>query len=513
METIAPVIPGFDPVRELGSGGSASVWLATDRATGNRCAVKCLTEAPVGTEPMDAEASLLREVHMLSGLDHEHLVKVHGVVRLEGGFAGRLGVVMDYAAGGSLGQLVSSRGRLSVGETVTILTPLAQAVAYLHRQGVTHSDVSPGNVLFTAQGKPLLADLGMSRTVGDADAVPDQGTPGFEDPSPVVQADAETARGVGPGAVAPLQPGRDTYALAAVAWYCLTGSAPDASARRPPLALLVPEVPSALVAAIEAGLHPDPRQRPPAGELGTAIFRSAAPSAVDLSGSVDASVIPELATRRRTQRPSKHRGPWLVVDRFGARFKRRLHGAGPNLPGRRRRAVIAVLVLATLALAVPAITEWWADTGAVQTRGTASAEEPQGEDLGNIRSPAPEEALLALSALRDTALATGRPELLEEVNAKGSPAAAADAKVRDELRASGVALMGFATYLSSMRLEDGATPDRASIAVTVRASAYEERNASGQTVRAHATGEAQALRLILVRTDGAWRISEILPAA
>jgi hypothetical protein len=42
-----------------------------------------------------------------------------------------------------------------VGETVTVLTPVAQALAYLHGQGFTHADVSPGNVLFTAHGKEL----------------------------------------------------------------------------------------------------------------------------------------------------------------------------------------------------------------------------------------------------------------------------------------------------------------------------------------------------------------------
>ena len=79
-----------------------------------------------------------------------------------------LGLIMDYAAGGSLGQLVAGRGRLGPGETVTVLTPIAQALAYLHGQGFTHGDVSPGNVLFTAHGKPLLADLGVARMVADA---------------------------------------------------------------------------------------------------------------------------------------------------------------------------------------------------------------------------------------------------------------------------------------------------------------------------------------------------------
>ena len=124
-----------------------------------------------------------------------------------------LGLIMDYAAGGSLGQLVAGRGKLGPGETVTVLTPIAQALAYLHGQGFTHGDVSPGNVLFTAHGKPLLADLGVARMVADAAAVADAGTEGFRDPAPV---DAVRAG---------LQPERDVYSLAALGWYCLTGRA------------------------------------------------------------------------------------------------------------------------------------------------------------------------------------------------------------------------------------------------------------------------------------------------
>ena len=135
---------------------------------------------------------------------------------------------MDYAAGGSLAQLVNCRGALSVGEAVTVLTPLAQVLGYLHGKGFMHSDVAPCNVLFAAHGKPLLADLGISRMVGDAAATFPAGTDGFVDPAPV------------DGLRAGLQPERDVYSAAAVGWYCLTGKAPEPGPSRPPLSLLVP---------------------------------------------------------------------------------------------------------------------------------------------------------------------------------------------------------------------------------------------------------------------------------
>jgi hypothetical protein len=95
-----------------------------------------------------------------------------------------------------------------------------------------------------------------------------------------------------------LQPERDVYSVAALGWYCLTGEAPARTSARPPLPLILPDVPAELAAALEAGLSEDRRRRPAAFELATAVYRSAAPLPVDLAGSVHPTVLPELLTRR-----------------------------------------------------------------------------------------------------------------------------------------------------------------------------------------------------------------------
>src|SRR6478735_6291347 len=323
----APVVGGYSACRRLGRGGSAEVWLVSQDSTGVKFALKCFGRPPGGGDPgsgepgsgfMAREEDVRRELLVMSVLDHEHLVKAHGVVSVEQPGRtdvpgrtvepgrGSFGLLMDYAAGGSLQQLVRARGTLSVGETVTVLTPIAQVLGYLHGKGFTHSDVAPGNVLFTAHGKPMLADLGVARMVGDANGVPDRHTDGFADPAPV---DAVRAG---------LQPERDVYAAAALGWYCLTGQPPPPSAARPPLSLLVPDVPAELAAALEAGLSDDRRRRPAAAELATTVYRSAAAFPVDLSRSVHDSVLPELLTRRPVPPP-------------GGRLRKRLLAWGRRL--------------------------------------------------------------------------------------------------------------------------------------------------------------------------------------
>ncbi|MCU1531073.1 MAG: serine/threonine protein kinase [Arthrobacter sp.] len=551
-----PEVAGYDVGRQLGRGGNAAVWLVTEQATGRDFALKCF---PSGDRPPpkdgdqdgDAEAGMRREVRILSALDHEHLVKAHSVVRLAG--AG-LGLVLDHAAGGSLAELLAGRGRLGAAETVTVLTPIAQALAYLHGHGFTHGDVSPGNVLFTAHGKPLLADLGVARMVADSSGVSEAGTEGFRDPAPV---DAVRAG---------LQPERDVYSLAAVGWYCLTGRAPGRSAQRPPLPLLVPEVPAALAAALEAGLNEDRRQRPGAAELAAAVYRSAEAAPVDLSVSVHPTVLPQLLTRRALPRSARERSAerlrgWLrrtgtrraAVSRRAAAARHSAGGSGflrRRGPARRGgyRALstgcalggAAVAVLAGAWLIAGGRLPWTfpdfgpSDSTAHASQGdmeggtpgapdAAAAEPPAGgePDPGAVAvspelrslldSADPEDAVRGLAGLRSLALSSSDFGLLAEVNVPASPAALTDGRISSRLTESGHVLAGFSTTLT--RVEDSAdsSPARAVVAITAASSPYQERDAAGSVVAEAAAGGELRMRLVLVPVDGRWRIQDILP--
>jgi serine/threonine protein kinase len=556
-----PSVPGYEVGRRLGSGGSATVWLATEKSTGRELALKCF--APGGGaegQGTDPETEMRREVRILSALDHDHLVRAHAVVRLdrarEDAADGRRGVglVLDYAAGGSLAALVAGRGRLSAGETVTVLAPIAQALAYLHARGFTHGDVAPGNVLFTAHGKPLLADLGVARMVADATTAAEHGTDGFRDPAPV---DAVRAG---------LQPERDIYSLAALGWYCLSGRAPEPGDQRPPLPLLVPGVPAALAAALEAGLREDRRLRPTAAELATAVYHSATAQPVDLSGSVHPTVIPELLTRRalprspRELRAARLRGwtrhftrrirrkPGAVPVREALRARPAArHAAGRGVDGRRgdglRRAGITGAGRRVVRLAAPVLALMlvlagaWLLAGArlpspfPSTPGPGAEQPADGPAPGPpergpqapvparvppdiealLRSEDPDEAVRGLARLRALAFNSGDLGLLDKVNAPASPAAAADGRIGARLRESGHVLTGFSTVLTAVERSTDSGPLRTVLAVSVTQSAYQERDAWGALVAEAGAGNEQRLRLVLVPVDGRWRIQEILP--
>ncbi|MGX5718253.1 serine/threonine-protein kinase [Arthrobacter sp. MAHUQ-56] len=580
----APDVPGYDVGRLLGRGGSADVWLAREQRTGRDVALKCFRTAGsrVGSAHI-TEDEMRREIRILSVLDHPHLIRAHDAIRLPG--SGNAALTMDYAAGGSLAQLVGARGRISVGETITVLTPIAQALGYLHGKGFTHSDVAPGNVLFTGQGKPMLSDVGVARMIGDPGSTERSGTRGFLDPAPV---DAMRAG---------LQPERDVYAAAALGWFCLTGEAPGRTADRPPLALMVPGVPKELAQALEAGLHEDRRQRPTATALATAVYRSAAPMPVDLADAVHPSVIPELVTRRHDPEES---APWFSgklrgMIRRGGMFRRAATShlarrtptaqgmavlpfpqASPTGPRRGRHAdsrargpawsaarVLSGAAVPVVAAAVGAGIWWlWAVTGTEPgeaaggsrpapaaplvagpggtddtggTHGTGGADGTGAGDVttgkGNRTAPArtaaaridiarqqarstdPLQAVTGMAALRDHALDSGSLELLEGINAPGSPAAAADQRLAARLDGAGLRLAGFTSTVSELSVDDGATGEHAVVRLTSATSGYRTVDAAGTEVAAGTPGPAQRLSLVLVRVDGQWRISDILPGS
>ncbi len=150
-------IDGYRLRRPLGSGSVGTVWLARDLTSGRPVAIKRVPAASVpGAEAFRRDLALAR------GLGHRHAVRL-----LEVRQAGReWQLVCEYVGAGSLTDLLQRRGPLSTGELVTLLSPLAQALAAAHQRGLQHGHLGAGDVLLTADGRPQLADLGLRSTTG-----------------------------------------------------------------------------------------------------------------------------------------------------------------------------------------------------------------------------------------------------------------------------------------------------------------------------------------------------------
>jgi serine/threonine-protein kinase len=196
--------------RELGHGGMATVFLATERKHRRKVAIKMLhadIAASVGAE------RFLREIGILARLSHPHIVPL-----IDSGDAeGTPYWVSPFVPGGSLRDRLEREHRLSVGDAVAIAREVAMALDYAHRNGVVHRDVKPENILF-ADGHAVLADFGVARTTSSADtdvvteAGTALGTPAYMSPE---QASGDT-----------LGAPSDIYSLAWVVYEMLAGEPP-----------------------------------------------------------------------------------------------------------------------------------------------------------------------------------------------------------------------------------------------------------------------------------------------
>ena len=140
----------------LGEGGMGEVYLASDRKTGKKVAIKVLSRQ-LSSRP-EALERFRREAETLRKLDHPNIVKLVDAFEREGQYE----IVMEYIPSGSLHDLLK-RGTLPIDRARQISLELCDALIRSHHLGIVHRDLKPENVLMAEDGTPKLADFGVAR--------------------------------------------------------------------------------------------------------------------------------------------------------------------------------------------------------------------------------------------------------------------------------------------------------------------------------------------------------------
>lgn len=495
---LPPRVRGYTVERLLGQGSTGFVWQARATGSGARVALK-----RIAVRNAEQSRRAQDEAGLLAALDHPNLVRLHAVVPADDAVV----LVLDLAEGGSLADLLAARGRLAPGEVITALAPIAAALAYLHDEHVVHGDVSPGNILFTAGGVALLADVGVARLTGvRADPY---ATPAYVDPA------------VAAGSVAAAQ--SDVFMLGAVALHALTGTAPwpgpDANAALAAAAagdlddiaerLTAAGVEPAMAAPVCRALAVDPHRRGTAADLALDLAHGGQAVAVELaagSGPIRSGprhaadptpptrmvaprprpVIPH-PTRRRRPRPSTLAATAVAL----------LVAAGltVGLAGRAREHESA------RAARVSVLPRPEVETSTVRSahRGapaTSSSPVPRPAD--------PLVELDRLDALRARAFARGDPGLLRRVYLPGR-LLRADATQLTRLVPTGCGLTGVRSQFVPVATRHQADRD----VLTVTATLHSSRLVCAGHARGTAPGTAPTrLTIALVRTNAGVRIAD-----
>ena len=196
--------------RELGRGGMATVFLATDVRHERRVAIKVLhpdLAATIGAERFE------REIKLAAKLQHPHILGLIDSGQANGLFY----YVMPFIEGESVRDKLDREKQLSVDEAIQITLEVADALGYAHAQNIIHRDIKPENVMMS-NGHALVADFGIARARTEAGeskltqtgmAV---GTPVYMSP------EQATGEAVGPSA--------DIYSLGCMLYEMLAGEPP-----------------------------------------------------------------------------------------------------------------------------------------------------------------------------------------------------------------------------------------------------------------------------------------------
>jgi len=142
----------------LAEGGQGEVYRARDQLTGQIVVIKWL-KSELADRHLDLIARFVREGAALRRLNHPNIVGLLETFEQ----AGRYAIVMEYAPGGSLREMLDRASQLPLERVLAIGLELADALSRAHHLGIIHRDVKPENVLLAGDGTPRLSDFGMAR--------------------------------------------------------------------------------------------------------------------------------------------------------------------------------------------------------------------------------------------------------------------------------------------------------------------------------------------------------------
>lgn len=212
MTKIGTVIDGkYKILKEIGSGGMSTVYLAVDIRLNKLWAVKEINKKVVGSNKSIMVNTLLAEANMLKRMDHSALPKIVDI--FDNGVT--IYVVMDYVEGEPLDKVLKDHGAQPEKKVINWVIQIANALSYLHSQNppIIYRDMKPANVMLQPDGTIKIIDFGIAkeqREQGMADTSV-LGTKGYAPPE---QYDGQT------------DPRSDIFALGMTMHHLLTGVEP-----------------------------------------------------------------------------------------------------------------------------------------------------------------------------------------------------------------------------------------------------------------------------------------------
>ena len=163
----------------LGEGGHGEVYRVIDLQLGIFRALKVLKKRNATSSLLElAKIEFYKEARMTARLRSDSIIKVYRLIDNNE----HLAMVMDYADGGDLFNLIQSERQLSPDSAIAIVYDIATGLAILHKKGIVHRDIKPENILFDENGHAIIGDLGIAIFEGKESQEDNLGTEPYESP-------------------------------------------------------------------------------------------------------------------------------------------------------------------------------------------------------------------------------------------------------------------------------------------------------------------------------------------
>ncbi|OFT84008.1 serine/threonine-protein kinase [Corynebacterium sp. HMSC29G08] len=242
----------------IGHGGMSTVWLADDVVNEREVALKVLR--PEFSSNQEFLARFRNEALAAEGINSPNVVATYDYreVTSPAGFS-MCFIAMEYIRGESLADLIAREGQLEESVALDVLEQAAHGLAMIHRMGMVHRDIKPGNLMITQNGQIKITDFGIAKA---AAAVPLTRTGMVVGTAQYVS--PEQAQGLS------VTPASDVYSLSVVGYEMLSGRRPFTGDSSVSVALAhvsnePPALPISVSAPtrelIEIGLRKNPEQR------------------------------------------------------------------------------------------------------------------------------------------------------------------------------------------------------------------------------------------------------------
>ena len=258
----------YQLIRQLASGGMASIYEAFDTRLDRKVAVKIMHPHLAQDEAFVNR--FIREAKAAAALSHPNIVAVQDQGWNQNGVPAVF-IVMELIEGFTLRDYLNDRGRFEIKDAINYLTPILSALSAAHDLGIVHRDIKPENILISNEGRVKIADFGLARgeLIGStmtAESSVILGSVSYLSPEQVQRGISDSRS--------------DVYAVGIVAYEMLIGEKPflgespiqiaymHVNQEIPSLRSKRKEIPQALDDLIKKATNRDPDQRPrTAGEF------------------------------------------------------------------------------------------------------------------------------------------------------------------------------------------------------------------------------------------------------